>query len=260
MSLHVILNVSCADMGANKPVCVCVCVSSSFPSLQKWLFVDLPLLRMFWSHVLPPASVPSSTNINSGLEFSLLFGTWLLLLPSFWTYVLTNWIKHLLLLAGSCNSHGRPAFYKPSHTRRDLFSSLCVKPGGVPKSHRGAGGTPVPDPDCKKSNLFTDFFFSLFLTVFSSESFCLSSFIFLSTLIYSICSAWPGPALKTQRWLFKSPRCARFQSIIGFNWEKKMYVRAKAWSMKNRGWGKRALRPGCVAPTLFSYWLKLLDV
>lgn len=61
-----ILNISCADVGANKPVCarVCVWVSSS---LQKWLFVDLPLLRMFWSRVLPSDSVPSSTNINSGL-------------------------------------------------------------------------------------------------------------------------------------------------------------------------------------------------
>lgn len=73
MSLHAILNVSCADVGANKPAQVCVC----FLFLTEVACVDLPLV--FLSRVLPPSSssVLSSTNSHPGREFYLLFATWL---------------------------------------------------------------------------------------------------------------------------------------------------------------------------------------
>lgn len=65
MSLHVIFNVSCAEVGANKPAQVYV---TPLP------YRSGSLLRVFLYRVLPPASpsVLSSSNINSGLEFYLL--------------------------------------------------------------------------------------------------------------------------------------------------------------------------------------------
>lgn len=114
------------------------------------------LLRVFLYRVLPPASpsVLSSSNINSGLEFYLLLAPGCLIFrPTFW---LNEWnICSCLLVPATVMDN---QLSKPSHTCCDVFLSLCVKPGGVPKDQQGPGGTPVPDPDNKI--LFTDFFFS----------------------------------------------------------------------------------------------------
>lgn len=94
MSLHTIINVSRADVGANKPAQVCVCVCLLF--LTEVACVDLPLV--FLSRVLPPSSssVLSSTNTHTGREFYLLFATWL---PYFGTYLNKTFWSCLLVPA-----------------------------------------------------------------------------------------------------------------------------------------------------------------
>lgn len=94
MSLQAILNVSCADVGANKPAQVCVCVCVLF--LTEVACVDLSLV--FLSCVLPPSSssVLSSTNTHPGRESYLLFATWL---PYFGTYLNKTFCSCLLVPA-----------------------------------------------------------------------------------------------------------------------------------------------------------------